>query len=63
MYEVIESNKRGAKAAKINTTNQIGLMTTSLGNEGNREMQMVCNIDPPSLSGMQKMHLKCLKLS
>lgn len=58
MYEVIESKKRGAKAAKINITSQIGIMTTPLGNKGFRDIQMASNIDPPSRSGMQKISNK-----
>ncbi len=54
MYDVVESNKRGPKAAKINVAAQVGLMTSPISNKNFREILMASNITPPSASGMQK---------
>lgn len=54
LYEEIQTNKRGRKAAKINESVQAALCQTPLGHLGLRKIILGCNIRAPSAAGLQK---------
>jgi hypothetical protein len=55
LYEEVETDKRGRKAAQINVGIQLGLLTTPLSNTGLSRMLTNTNIPPPNLTSLQKM--------
>ncbi|CAG2191397.1 ORC2 [Mytilus edulis] len=61
LYDTVESNKRGPKAAKLNVQIQCGLITSPISNKNLRDILMISNIVPPSSSGMQKTANKVAK--
>lgn len=54
IYNEVETDKPGQKAAAINVQAQAALLHTSISNKAFREILMTCNVIPPSTSGMQK---------
>ena len=62
LYEEVESNKRGRKAAKINIGAQIGLMHSPISNKNFSEILNTANIISPSMSALQKCSNKVSEL-
>ena len=54
LYEEMESNSRGRRAAAINFGLQCGLMSYSLSNNGMQFILLSAKIIPPSITAMQK---------
>lgn len=61
LYDVVETNKRGPKSAKLNIQIQCGLITSPISNKNFRDILMISNMVPPSSSGMQKTANKVAK--
>lgn len=49
-----KGRRAGRRAAKINIQLQVGLSKQPVNNSGVRQLLMACDINPPSVSGMQK---------
>ncbi|CAC5397278.1 unnamed protein product [Mytilus coruscus] len=61
LYDVVETNKRGQKSAKLNIQIQCGLITSPISNKNFRDILMISNMSPPSSSGMQRLQTKLQK--
>lgn len=53
LFDEVETEKRGRKAAKPNVGLQVGLKSTQISNTGARRILMHTNIIPPSRTSMQ----------
>ncbi|CAC5390791.1 unnamed protein product [Mytilus coruscus] len=60
LYEEVQNQKPGRKAAKINVSAQAALSQTPLGYTGLRKIVLGCNMPAPSTSGLQKRANKVL---